>query len=116
MFGIGFSELVLLALVAVVLIKPDDLPGFFRKAGKFYGKVKAAYKEVVAVKEDFLREMEVGAAVGESAESTKKADSKSPPDASGVAVAAPSPEPAKDTLAARPDESVEERDNSSPID
>lgn len=76
MFGIGFSELILLALVAVVLIKPDDLPGFFRKAGKFYGKIKAAYKEVVAVKDDFLREMEVGAAVGESADPAKKPESQ----------------------------------------
>lgn len=76
MFGIGFSEVILLALVAVLLIKPDDLPGFFRKAGKFYGKIKAAYKEVIAVKDDFLREMEVGAAVGEAADPEKKPEPK----------------------------------------
>ena len=72
MFGIGFSEVILLALVAIVLIKPDDLPAFFRKAGKFYGKVKAAYKEVVAVKDDFIREMEVGGALVEASEPAKK--------------------------------------------
>lgn len=80
MFGIGFSEVILLALVAVLLIKPDDLPGFFRKAGKFYGKIKGAYKEVVAVKDDFLREMEVGAAVGEAADPAKKPEPKVLPD------------------------------------
>ncbi len=115
MFGIGFSEVILLALVAVVLIKPDDLPGFFRKAGKFYGKVKAAYKEVIAVKDDFLREMEVGTAVGEAAESMKKADSKPQPEAPGTAAAIAEPEPAKATEA-KTGESGEEPDNSDPVD
>ena len=115
MFGIGFSEVILLALVAVILIKPDDLPGFFRKAGKFYGKVKAAYKEVAAVKDDFLREMEVVAAQGEAADSTKKPDSASPPGASGVIAVSVAPEPSKD-MENKAGESGEEPEDGGPVD
>lgn len=72
MFGIGLSEIVVLVFIAILLIRPEDLPTFFRKAGRFYAKVKNAYKEVAAVKDDFLREMEVGAALNESAQSAPK--------------------------------------------
>lgn len=103
MFGIGFSEVVLLALVAIVLIKPDDLPAFFRKAGKFYAKVKSAYKEVVAVKDDFIREMEVGAALGEASEPAKKPE-------------APLASPAQETASTTSAEPEPKRDPTDPID
>jgi Sec-independent protein translocase protein TatA len=66
MFGIGFSEFLLIGLVIILFVRPDDLPAFFRKAGKVYGKARAAYREVMSVKDDFLREMDVAAALKES--------------------------------------------------
>src|SRR5690349_16345029 len=39
--GIGFAEMVLLALVAVVVIGPKDLPLMARKFGRFTGKMRA---------------------------------------------------------------------------
>ncbi len=72
MFGIGFSELAIIALILVVFIRPDDLPAFFRKMGKIYGQVKRAYAEITNVKDQFLREMDVAAAV-------KEADEKASP-------------------------------------
>ncbi len=72
MFGIGISEMAIIALVVMVLVRPEDLPAFFRKLGKFYGKVKSAYQEVVSVKDQFIREMDIAAAVQE-AESQKPA-------------------------------------------
>jgi sec-independent protein translocase protein TatB len=39
--GIGFAEMVLLVLVAVVVIGPRDLPLMMRKFGRFTGKMRA---------------------------------------------------------------------------
>jgi Sec-independent protein translocase protein TatA len=52
--------------VIIVFIRPDDLPAFFRKAGRAYAELKKAYDEIAAVKDDFLREMDAGAAVQEA--------------------------------------------------
>ncbi len=73
MFGIGFSEFALIALVCVIFIKPDDLPAFFRKLGKLFLQAKRAYKEVTAVKDDFMREMDIAAAL-QDAEKDKERD------------------------------------------
>ena len=77
MFGVGFSEFLLIGLVVILFVRPDDLPAFFRKAGKIYGKARAAYREVMSVKDDFLREMDVSAALEES---EKKAEKKAEPE------------------------------------
>jgi sec-independent protein translocase protein TatB len=39
--GLGFAEMVLLALVAIVVIGPKDLPLMMRKFGRFTGKMRA---------------------------------------------------------------------------
>ena len=63
MFGIGFSEAVLLFFVIIVLIRPDDLPKFLRSAGRFYGKVRKMYKEIVSVKDDIIKEIDEAASL-----------------------------------------------------
>src|SRR5689334_1111392 len=39
--GIGFEEMILLALMAIVVIGPKDLPLMMRKFGRFTGKMRA---------------------------------------------------------------------------
>jgi sec-independent protein translocase protein TatB len=39
--GVGFEEMILLALVAIVVIGPKDLPLMMRKFGRFTGKMRA---------------------------------------------------------------------------
>jgi sec-independent protein translocase protein TatB len=39
--GIGFGEMVLLAIVAIVVVGPRDLPLMMRKFGRFTGKMRA---------------------------------------------------------------------------
>ncbi|HEY9053271.1 MAG TPA: hypothetical protein VIO60_00490 [Rectinemataceae bacterium] len=87
MFGIGFSELAIIALVLVVFIRPDDLPAFFRKMGKIYGQLKRAYGEITAVKDQFLREMDVAAALKE-ADKPENPDGQAKPDEYIVELAA----------------------------
>lgn len=89
MFGIGFSELAIIALILVIVIRPEDMPGFFRKMGRLYGQVKSAYKEVAAVKDEFLREMDVNAAIQDTVADQK--DGSAPASEAKIAESAPTP-------------------------
>ena len=40
MFGLGWSEMVLVAIVALIVIGPKDLPGLFRTMGQMTGKAR----------------------------------------------------------------------------
>ncbi len=39
MFGLGSSEIIVVAVVALIIINPRDLPIIVRKAGKIYANV-----------------------------------------------------------------------------
>lgn len=54
MFGLGWSEMVLVGIVALIVIGPKDLPGMFRTLGQFTGKAKRMARE-------FSRAMETAA-------------------------------------------------------
>ena len=55
MFDIGFSELLLIAVVALVVIGPERLPGVARNVGRFTGRLQ---RYVNDIKRDFNREIE----------------------------------------------------------
>lgn len=55
MFDIGFSELLLIAVVALVVIGPERLPGVARNVGRFAGRLQ---RYVNDIKRDFNREIE----------------------------------------------------------
>ena len=55
MFDIGFSELLLIAVVALVVIGPERLPGVARNIGRFAGRLQ---RYVNDIKRDFNREIE----------------------------------------------------------
>ena len=54
MFDIGFSELVLIAMVALLVIGPDRLPKVARTAGMWVGKMRGF---VTSVKADIDQEL-----------------------------------------------------------
>ena len=56
MFDIGFSELVLIGIVALVVIGPERLPKVARTAGHLFGRLQ---RYVSSVKADIAREMEL---------------------------------------------------------
>ncbi|HNX73464.1 MAG TPA: twin-arginine translocase TatA/TatE family subunit [Spirochaetales bacterium] len=62
MFGIGWSEFLVIVCIVIIFIRPKDLPAILQKVGKAYGQLKRAYKEIVSVKDQFVKEMNAVAA------------------------------------------------------
>ena len=56
MFDVGFSELVLIGVVALLVIGPERLPGVARTAGHLLGRLQRYVSEV---KSDIGREMQL---------------------------------------------------------
>ena len=54
MFDIGFSELILIGVVALLVIGPERLPGAARVAGLWLGRIKRSFN---TIKEDVEREL-----------------------------------------------------------
>lgn len=54
MFDLGFSELILIGIVALLVLGPDRLPGAARVAGLWVGRIKRGFN---SVKEDVEREL-----------------------------------------------------------
>lgn len=57
--GIGFSEILLLALAALIIVGPKDLPLMMRKIGQFVGKARAIAGEFQAAFDDIARQSEL---------------------------------------------------------
>jgi sec-independent protein translocase protein TatB len=56
MFEIGFSELLVIGVVALIVIGPERLPRVARTAGHLYGRMQ---RYVASVKSDISREMQL---------------------------------------------------------
>jgi sec-independent protein translocase protein TatB len=54
MFDIGFSELLLVGIVALVVLGPERLPGAVRMAGLWIGRIKRSFS---AIKVEVEREI-----------------------------------------------------------
>lgn len=53
MFGIGFGELLLIALVCLLVFDPKDLPKIFQKIAQFYQNL-TSLKQDISYKINFL--------------------------------------------------------------
>ncbi|MFN3313981.1 MAG: Sec-independent protein translocase protein TatB [Hyphomonas sp.] len=57
--GIGFSELLLLGLAALIIIGPKDLPMMMRHIGQFVGKGRRMAREFQTAFDDIARQSEL---------------------------------------------------------
>ena len=67
MFDIGFWELVMIALVALVVIGPDKLPSVARTAGKWVGRARRFVSDVKTDIDRELKQEEIRKALAENA-------------------------------------------------
>lgn len=55
MFDVGFTELALIAVLALVIAGPERLPGIMRTLGRFTGRARATF---AAVRTELEREVD----------------------------------------------------------
>lgn len=72
MFDIGWSELLLIGIVALIVVGPKDLPGMFRTLGRFTAKARAMGREFQRAMDDAARD----SGVKETADELKAMTSK----------------------------------------
>ena len=58
MFDIGFSEIILIAIVALLVTDPKDLPDIMFKAGRFFRQFKMIMGRVSNTIGDVMHELE----------------------------------------------------------
>ena len=132
MFDIGFTELLLVGLVALVVLGPERLPGAVRTAGLWVGRLKRSFNNIKAEVEreigadeirrqlhnerilDLEREMKQSimppASTTSSPAASTPATTPAAVSADSAPATAPAPEPAKPAEPAsdsRPDRSPE---------
>ena len=59
MFDIGWTEMMVIAVVAIVVVGPKELPGMLRTFGKTMGKVRRMSRDFQRQFDDALREADL---------------------------------------------------------
>jgi len=124
MFDIGWSELLVIAVVAIVVVGPKDLPKLMRGFGHYAGKLRRAASDFQRQFEDAMRESELEEmkkALESVRDETPSIDLKAPidkpmmlpkPAAAPPAEAAAKAKPARKRGPAKPKTSVAKRGKS----
>ena len=89
MFDIGWSELLLIAVVAIVCIGPKDLPVVLRSLGKMARKARGLAREFQASVEEVIRETELSEARKEIDSAKKLVSFEDSPASGGQKPASP---------------------------
>ncbi|WP_414833527.1 Sec-independent protein translocase protein TatB [Afifella sp. YEN Y35] len=78
MFDIGWTELVVIAGVAIIVVGPKDLPGMLRTFGKTMGQVRRTANDFKRQLDDALKEAERQAGLDETRQSLQSISKMDP--------------------------------------
>jgi len=56
MFDLSFWEIIVIAVIAMMVVKPEDMPDIMRSIGKAIGKVKRSAKEFMSLFDDVVKD------------------------------------------------------------
>ncbi|TDR20843.1 Sec-independent protein translocase protein TatB [Marinicella litoralis] len=73
MFDIGFSELLIIFVVALLVVGPERLPSVARKVGLYIGKMKRSFQ---SIKNEVEQELEIEAVKAQLKENAMLAEAK----------------------------------------
>ncbi|KZM49819.1 Sec-independent protein translocase protein TatB [Labrenzia sp. OB1] len=73
MFDIGWTELLVIACVAIIVVGPKDLPRMLRTLGQTMGKMRRMSREFQSTFNDALREAESHADIADMKKQVEKA-------------------------------------------
>lgn len=97
MFDVAPTELLLVAIVALVVIGPKDLPRVLRVVGQWVGKARGVARQFRSGFDEMMREAELAEMEKKWAEENARILAEHPPhaiaDASDIAPPAPPPAP-----------------------
>jgi len=91
MFDIGWSELLLVAVLAIVFVAPKDLPRMMRTLGQLMAKARSMAREFQQGFEDLAREAELEELRKEVAELRAKGEAPAVTQSSPASAAKPVP-------------------------
>lgn len=74
MFDIGWTEMALIAAVAIIVIGPKDLPLALRTVGQWMGKLRAMAREFQGSVDEMIREAEIDKLKKDVEEAANKLD------------------------------------------
>lgn len=61
MLDIGWTELMVIGIIALLVVGPKELPGLFRTVGQYVGKARSVAREFQRSMEDAARDVDGGA-------------------------------------------------------
>ncbi|RKX79814.1 MAG: hypothetical protein DRP87_01645 [Spirochaetes bacterium] len=84
MFGIGFWEIIIILILIIIFINPRDLPGIFRKIGRFYKQITGFYNDMLKIVDEMEKNIKLSSIekVGSNLESKESGNTEKNPSAS----------------------------------
>ena len=98
MFDVGFAELFLLALIGLLVLGPERLPGVARTLGGFVRKARASWSSLRNTIESELEQADISAPIKQAREELKRIGKELPdikdftPDYPAINTAEPDPD------------------------